>query len=335
MNRFFLVAFACFINVVSFGQTKSDETVVYDLGTMVMFEEWTTDHIILPVKKTDVEKRGLKGPVTFFKEEILRLTNDHNGFSKFEIFNETIDFDFNGKQTSCQRAYDQSKYQKFDFELDKNGFIHKAQVSSPYTNKLLGTEYYKYDSLGNVTIARMEDTNGAVESKTFKFYNESDELIEEKRKKNDEVVFWEKYERSAGKMNIHDLLNGDIWIGDLNEKGEVIRLVNSEKSQTQEFTYVYDSWGNWTSRMKSLNGVEVQEARRAFNYETYAERTAGQTPVPVKVGKQVWMSENLNVKKFNNGDLMEQAQSNSAWIKALEDKEKPMWMIRTLDINVD
>ena len=324
MNRFFLVAFACFLNVVSFGQTKSDETVVYDLGTMVMFEEWTTDHVILPVKKTNVEKRGLKGPVTFFKEEILRLTNDQNGFSKFEIFEETLDFDFSGKQKSCQRAYDQSKYQKFDFELDKNGFIHKAQVSSPYTNKLLGTEYYKYDSLGNVTIARMEDTSGAVESKTFKFYNEHDELIEEKRKNNEEVVFWEKYERSAGKMNIHDMLNGDIWIGDLNEKGDVIRLVNSEKSQTQEFTYVYDSWGNWTSRMKSLNGVEVQEARRAFNYETYAERTANQTPVPVKVGKQVWMSENLNVKKFNNGDLMEQAQSNSAWIKALEDGT-PAW----------
>lgn len=289
-----------------------------------MFEEWNTDHVILPVKKTDVEKRGLKGPVTFFKEEILRLTNNQNGFSKFEIFEETIDFDFNGKQTSCQRAYDQSKYQKFDFELDKNGFIHKAQVSSPYTNELLGTEYYKYDSLGNVTIARMEDTNGAVESKTFKFYNESDELIEEKRKKDDEVVFWEKYERSPGKMIIHDLLNEDVWIGDLNEKGDVIRLVNSENNQTQAFTYKYDSWGNWTSRMKSLNGVEVQEARRAFNYETYAERTANQTPVPVKVGKQVWMSENLNVKKFNNGDLIPQAQSNGDWITALKNKT-PAW----------
>jgi uncharacterized protein (TIGR02145 family) len=76
--------------------------------------------------------------------------------------------------------------------------------------------------------------------------------------------------------------------------------------------------------MKSLNGVEVQEGRRAFNYETYAERTANQTPVPVKVGKQVWMSENLNVKKFNNGDLIEQAQSSSAWIKALEDGT-PAW----------
>ena len=129
MNKFFLAAFACFVNVVSFGQTKSEETVVYNLGTMVMFEEWTTDHVILPVKKTDVEKRGLKGPVTFFRVEILRLTNDKNGKSISEIFKETIDFDFSGKQTSCQRTYDQTKNQKFDFELDKNGFIHKALVS--------------------------------------------------------------------------------------------------------------------------------------------------------------------------------------------------------------
>jgi len=317
MNRIFLAAFACFINVVSFGQTKSDETVVYDLGAMVMFEEWTTDHVILPVKKTDVEKRGLKGPVTYFNEETLKYSNDKNGFSKREILKETIEYDFIGKLLSYQKMIDQRKCQKFDFEFDKNGFIHKAQVSNPYKQTQVGTEYYKYDSLGNVTIARMEDTNGAVESKTFKFYNESDELIEEKRKKNDEVIFWEKYERSAGKMNIQDMLNGDVWIGDLNEKGDIARLFNSEKNQTQEFAYLYDSWGNWTSRIKSFNGEQIQEVRRNFKYETYAERTAIQTPVPVKVGKQVWMSENLNVKNFNNGDLIQQAQSSSDWYNAL------------------
>ena len=324
MNKFFLASFVCLLNLVSFGQTKPEETVVYNLGTMVMSEEWTTDHVILPVKKTDVEKRGLKGPVTYFELEILRLTNDKNGKSISEIFKETIDFDFSGKQTSCQRTYDQTKNQKFDFELDKNGFIHKALVSNPYKNKPIGTEYYKYDSLGNVTIARMEDTNGAVESKTFKFYNESDELIEEKRKKNDEVVFWEKYERSAGKMIIHDLLNGDVWIGDLNEKGDVIRLFNSENNQTQEFTYKYDSWGNWTSKIKSLNNEKVLEERRFFQYETYAERMASQTPIPVRVGKQFWMNENLNVKKFNNGDLIPQAQGNGDWITALRSKT-PAW----------
>jgi|GEM_PF-1493707 len=324
MNKFFLAAFACFINLISFGQTKSEETVVYNLGTMVMFEEWTTDHVILPVKKTDVEKRGLKGPVTYFNLEKLRLTNDHNGFSKYEFFKETIDFDFNGKQTSCQRTYDQSKNQKFDFEWDKNGFIHKAKISNPYKQKAVGTEYYKYDSLGNVTIARMEDTNGAVESKTFKFYNQNDELIEEKIKKNDEVVYWEKYERSAGKINIQDMINGDVWLGDLNENGDIIRLVNNKNNHTQEFVYVYDSWGNWTSRIKSLNNEKVLEERRSFQYETYAERMAGQTPVPVKIGKQVWMNENLKVKKFNNGDLIPQAQGNGDWITALRNKT-PAW----------
>jgi uncharacterized protein (TIGR02145 family) len=317
MNKFFLAAFACFINLISFGQTKSEETVVYDLGTMVMFEEWTTDHVILPVKKTDVEMKGLKGPVTFFKEEILRLTNDKNGFSKFEIFKETMDFDFNGKQKSCQRTIEQSKWQKFEYVLDKNRFIHEAQVSNPYTHDLLGTEYYKYDSLGNVSATRMENASGQVESKTFKFYNTLGELIEEKNTNQGKVVFWEKYERSKEKIQIDDKLNGEVWQGELNDKGDVIRLVNLEKNQTQVFTYVYDAWGNWTSRMKSLNGVEVQEGRRRFNYETYAERTAGQTPVPVKVGKQVWMSENLNVKNFNNGDLIQQAQSSSDWYNAL------------------
>jgi len=34
-------------------------------------------------------------------------------------------------------------------------------------------------------------------------------------------------------------------------------------------------------------------------------------------------------------DCFNYIPSAKEWIKALEDKEKPMWMIRTLDINVD
>jgi uncharacterized protein (TIGR02145 family) len=44
----------------------------------------------------------------------------------------------------------------------------------------------------------------------------------------------------------------------------------------------------------------------------------------VTIGKQVWMSENLNVDKFRNGDPIPQAKTDEAWIAAGKNKQ-PAW----------
>jgi uncharacterized protein (TIGR02145 family) len=44
----------------------------------------------------------------------------------------------------------------------------------------------------------------------------------------------------------------------------------------------------------------------------------------VKIGKQEWMAENLNVTHFINGDEIPQAKTNEEWIKAAEEG-KPAW----------
>lgn len=44
----------------------------------------------------------------------------------------------------------------------------------------------------------------------------------------------------------------------------------------------------------------------------------------VKIGNQVWMSENLGVVTFRNGDIIPQAQSREDWSRAGFD-EKPAW----------
>jgi uncharacterized protein (TIGR02145 family) len=44
----------------------------------------------------------------------------------------------------------------------------------------------------------------------------------------------------------------------------------------------------------------------------------------VTIGKQVWMSENLNVDKFRNGDPIPQAKTNEEWNKAGENNQ-PAW----------
>ncbi|MBU3713406.1 MAG: hypothetical protein FGM46_00490 [Ferruginibacter sp.] len=44
----------------------------------------------------------------------------------------------------------------------------------------------------------------------------------------------------------------------------------------------------------------------------------------VTIGKQVWMSENLNVDKFRNGDLIPEAKTDEEWKKAGEEGN-PAW----------
>ena len=44
----------------------------------------------------------------------------------------------------------------------------------------------------------------------------------------------------------------------------------------------------------------------------------------VVIGEQLWMSENLNVDKFRNGDLIPEAKTNAEWKRAGENKQ-PAW----------
>lgn len=44
----------------------------------------------------------------------------------------------------------------------------------------------------------------------------------------------------------------------------------------------------------------------------------------VKIGTQTWMTENLNVDRFRNGDLISEAQTDEEWKKAGE-SEQPAW----------
>lgn len=44
----------------------------------------------------------------------------------------------------------------------------------------------------------------------------------------------------------------------------------------------------------------------------------------VTIGSQVWMTKNLNVDKFRNGDPIPQAKSEEEWKVAIENKQ-PAW----------
>lgn len=43
----------------------------------------------------------------------------------------------------------------------------------------------------------------------------------------------------------------------------------------------------------------------------------------VKIGKQVWMSENLQTSTYRNGDSVRYARTNEEWVDAADNREEP------------
>lgn len=44
----------------------------------------------------------------------------------------------------------------------------------------------------------------------------------------------------------------------------------------------------------------------------------------VKIGEQIWQSENLNTNRFRNGDIIPEAKTNEEWMEA-NNQGKPVW----------
>lgn len=69
-------------------------------------------------------------------------------------------------------------------------------------------------------------------------------------------------------------------------------------------------------------GESVSKKKAVTNNKTTSNESAVYKEVPI--GKQVWMSENLNTDKFRNGDSIPHAKSNEEWVKAGKNKQ-PAW----------
>jgi uncharacterized protein (TIGR02145 family) len=57
---------------------------------------------------------------------------------------------------------------------------------------------------------------------------------------------------------------------------------------------------------------------------TFTDQRDGKIYKTVKIGRQIWMAENLNVSIFRNGFLLPEVRSSEEWIKT-GSKYKPAW----------
>ena len=66
------------------------------------------------------------------------------------------------------------------------------------------------------------------------------------------------------------------------------------------------------------------EEKTVVNNVSFSENQQSKNYPSVKIGNQVWMSKNLDVNRFQNGDIIHEAKTNAQWIKAGQDG-KPSW----------
>ena len=93
----------------------------------------------------------------------------------------------------------------------------------------------------------------------------------------------------------------------------------------------WKQFGNSVRCIKDVDDTSVASANQkvdssvnpAFANETIAATESSKIP-SMKIGDQVWMTQNLDVSKFQNGDSIHQAKSDADWIKAAKLKQ-PAW----------
>jgi uncharacterized protein (TIGR02145 family) len=97
--------------------------------------------------------------------------------------------------------------------------------------------------------------------------------------------------------------------------------------QIKDLKFLLDNGAlNQEQYLKLLNEIiDKSESTVAFNNTNEAVSIEEISDYEsVTIGNQVWMTENLNVKKFRNGDLIAEAQNGYKWNEALRTKT-PAW----------
>jgi uncharacterized protein (TIGR02145 family) len=74
------------------------------------------------------------------------------------------------------------------------------------------------------------------------------------------------------------------------------------------------------SEIDRLNGLLKTQNQTKSNNSTAVAKVSKSNFNTIKIGNQTWMSENLNVTKFRNGDIILEAQTDELWLKASEQK---------------
>jgi uncharacterized protein (TIGR02145 family) len=144
------------------------------------------------------------------------------------------------------------------------------------------------------------------------------EFFEDKKFSIKSFIFNE--ETKKFNMNLEEMGN---W--------KAISLYNVEGSLLNNKTIIRWYFSKDYSFLKDDKGVEFGNLKLIGDL---ADNSNDEKKYPeIKIGDQIWMSKNLNVKYFTNGDIIPTAESQEAWDKASMNKQPACCCYNNKEIN--
>jgi uncharacterized protein (TIGR02145 family) len=78
--------------------------------------------------------------------------------------------------------------------------------------------------------------------------------------------------------------------------------------------------------------IILSQHSSAQQYGSFKDKRDGKIYKTVKIGSQIWLAQNLNTDKFQNGDIIPEAKTNEEWMTAGKNKQ-PAWCYYNNDSN--
>lgn len=122
----------------------------------------------------------------------------------------------------------------------------------------------------------------------------------------------------------------------LNQKiDSLTNLLNTERLNNEaEIKFLKSSINEKDNQIKKMI-LELDNDISINNVSEFSGNSEAGSQKPtktIKIGKQVWMTENLNVFTFRNGDTIPQARTKKEWIEAGKNG-KPAWCFYENDLS--
>ena len=237
---------------------KPDETIIQALKSKrdsIIEEKFVRYRIYTKNKKVlEFIQNNYNGELREKRINTLGKNGTLKGGKKYNSDGDIIEtwkfsYDKNGNTTEVNYydidgTFSRRHLNKYD---KKNNWLGYTTYDS--NGKPTESTTYIYFENGNIKEKRFESDGNLSNRRTYEYDDIGNAIIEKHYKSDDNIILYKSE---------YDKMNNKVEHYKINEKGE--------QTKQYSFSYVYDQYGNWTTKKKSSDGVLGSISERKIKY---------------------------------------------------------------------